>query len=98
MGRILRRIEMLDVLKIGGIEESSTYQAIFRKGELKGKAEGKAVEARAILLRLGTKKFGDPEQRVLDQVATEKDLKRLRDFLDRILDVTTWDDLLAPAS
>jgi predicted transposase YdaD len=100
--RIFRRIEMLDVLKIHGIEESSTYQAIFREGKAEGKAEGeligKAEEAREILLRLGRKKFGNPKQRILGQVATEQDLNRLGELLDRILDAKSWDDLLAPES
>jgi len=100
--RILRRIEMLDVLKIHGIEESSTYQAIFREGKAEGKAEGellgKAEEAREILLRLGGKKFGKPKPRILGQVAAEQDLNRLGELLDRMLDAKSWDDLLAPES
>jgi len=89
---------MMDVLKIHGIEESSTYQAVFRKGELKGKAEGRVVETRAILPRQGTKKFGKPKQRIPGQVATEQDLNRLGELLDRILDAKSWDDLFAPES
>ena len=43
---------------IRGIEESSVYQGIFRKGEAKGAIE----EARKTLLRQGRKKLGPPRR------------------------------------
>src|SRR5262249_22755895 len=101
------------ILGIRGIEESSVYQDIFAKGEAKGRAEGEAKgraegeakgraegeveEARQILLRQGRKKLGQPDERVLAQVAGISDPDRLNLLLDRILDVASWDELLAPA-
>jgi hypothetical protein len=68
---------------IQGLEESSVYQGILRK------------EARQSLLRLGRKKFGPPDPRVEAAIANLADLDRLHDLIDRILDVSTWDELLA---
>jgi predicted transposase YdaD len=81
------------VLGIRGIEESWVYQDIFTKG----RAEGEVEEARKILLGLGRKRLGEPAERVLAEVAAISDLDRLDLLLDRLLDVSTWDELLAPA-
>lgn len=88
---------------IRGIEESSVYQGILRKGEARGRAEGEArgraegalEEARRILIRHGTKKFGPPDQRADAQIVALDDLDRLHDLVDRVLDVAAWDELLA---
>jgi predicted transposase YdaD len=92
---------------IHGIEESSVYQGIFRKGETKGIAEGLAegladglakgavLKARKILLHQGSKKLGPPDERIAAEIASLDDVDRLDDLLDRVLDVSTWDELLA---
>ncbi|MFI5455257.1 MAG: hypothetical protein ACHRXM_07370 [Isosphaerales bacterium] len=92
------------ILGIRGIEESSVYQAIFAKGraegEVIGREEGVALgatqEARKNLLLLGRQKLGQPDERVLAQIADLTDLDRLDSLLGRILDVSSWDELLAP--
>jgi predicted transposase YdaD len=85
---------------INGIEESSIYQDILQKGEARGEARGRVQglieEARANLLRLGRRKLGQPAERVEAEIAAIDGLTRLHDLIDRILDVTTWDDLLSP--
>jgi hypothetical protein len=91
------------ILGIRGIEESSVYQGIFAKGEAKGRVEGqiqgRAEEARDVLLRLGRKKLGQPDEGVRTQVATIDDVDRLNALLERILDVSSWSELLtAPES
>ena len=68
---------------IEGLEESSVYQGILRK------------EARQVLLRQGRKRFGPPDPRVEATIATIADLDRLHDLLDRVLEVSTWEELLA---
>jgi hypothetical protein len=71
---------------IRGIEESSVYQDIFQKGA--------AEDARKILIRHGTKKFGPPGEQAMAQIAALDDLDRLHDLVDGVLDVATWDELL----
>ncbi len=75
------------VLGIQGIEESSVYQGIF--------AKGKAEEARMILLSLGPRKLGQPDEQVVTRITAIGDLDRLNILIHRIFDATTWDELLA---
>jgi hypothetical protein len=80
---------------IRGIEESSVYQGILRKGEAKGRAEGAVADARQVLLRLGRRKLGPPGEKVEAEITALGDLDRLHDLIDRILDVSSWDELLS---
>jgi predicted transposase YdaD len=100
------------ILGIRGIEESSVYQDIFAKGEAKGLSEGRVEgrvegrtegltegrigEARRVMLELGCKKFGEPEEAVRARISASDDVDQLNALLARILDVTTWDELLRP--
>jgi predicted transposase YdaD len=102
-----------NLLRIPGIEESSVYQDIFAKGEAhgrtegeargraegeaRGRAEGELDGVRKILIRLGEKRLGRPEGSVLDRIAAIDDLDRLNGLIDRTLEVSSWDELLAPA-
>lgn len=73
---------------IHGIEESTVYQGILRRGRVE--------EAKTVLLRLGRKRLGLTDARIEAQLSTLNDLDRLNDLLDRILEVSSWDELLAP--
>jgi hypothetical protein len=46
------------------------------------------------LLSQGRKKLGEPDVQVLSQISAIGELDRLNILLDRILDATTWVDLL----
>jgi hypothetical protein len=78
------------------MEESSTYQAILRKGRDKGLEEGRADEARSLLLRIGTRQFGPPDVDVRTRLDAVSDLGRLESLMDRMVDktVTSWAQLL----
>ena len=94
------------ILGIHGIEESSVYQDIFAQGEAKG--EGRRARAKRGACRgagghrrgptdiaaPGTKKFGPVSDAVETRIAALDDLDLLNDLLDRILDVSTWNELL----
>jgi predicted transposase YdaD len=82
------------VLDIRGIEESSVYQEIFAKGKAEGRAEGRLEQAREILLRQGSKELGRPGKKVQKAVAAMTDLERLHILQDRVLDATSWDEVL----
>jgi len=68
------------------------------EGEAKGRAEGAVEEARLALLRVGRKKLGEPDERVLSRLADLGDLERLNLLLEGVLDAACWDDLLAGLS
>jgi predicted transposase YdaD len=82
------------LLGIRGIEESSVYQGILKKGEAIGEAKGAAKEARTILLRQGSKRLGPPDERIRQRIAAITEMDRLRGLLNRILDVPSWDEIL----
>lgn len=73
------------------VEESAVVNEWIAKGE----ARGLALEARALILKLGAKKFGhvpasaDGALRLIDSV------ERLEAIAGRLFDATSWDDLLA---
>ncbi len=64
------------------------------EGEAMGRAEGLVDEAREILLRLGRKTLGQPDEQVLSRIAGIRDLDRLNSMIDRILEIRTWEDLM----
>ncbi len=84
---------------VQAVRESTTYQKILRDGRAEGRTEGHIEEARRMLLRLGTKRFGTPEAAVLAALENIGDVGRLEDLGDRILDpdVRDWNGLLGLA-
>ena len=81
--------ELIDRLLEGvqNMEESVTYQKILKKG--------RAEEAKRILKRQGSKRFGKPEPLIEAAIDAIADLDRLEQLSDRVLEVTGWEELLA---
>jgi Domain of unknown function (DUF4351) len=96
VGSIIERVSAM-LFGIRGIEESSVYQGILKKGSAEGIVEGRIEGVREIVLRQGRKKFGPPGQKIEAEINALSNLERLYELVDRILDVSSWDDLLAPA-
>jgi len=96
--------ELIDRLLEGvqTMKESVTYQKILREGLAEGRAlglevgraEGRAEEAKKILRRQGSKRFGKPDPAIDAVIDSTSDLVRLEQLVDRILDVQSWDELL----
>ncbi len=63
-------------------------------GRAKGLAEGRAEEARLTLLRLGRKKYGPPTPEQEAAVNAITYLARLEALGEKLLDVSSWDELL----
>lgn len=72
---------------VRNMEESATYQAIIRKGELEGRRDD--------LLVLGTKRFGEPSPQVLDIIKAIHDPQRLATLFRNAFDAASWTELLA---
>jgi predicted transposase YdaD len=73
------------------MKESTTYQFILEEGEAIGEVRG----ARNSLLALARKKFGRPPKKALAALEQIADVDRLVRMTEAVLDVTTWNDLLA---
>ena len=79
---------------------SSTYQKILEEDRAQvraeGRVEGRAEEARRFLRRQGTRRFGKPDAHIEAALDAIADLERLEQLSDRVLEVTAWEELLAP--
>jgi hypothetical protein len=82
---------------VQGMRESDTYLAILDEGALK--------HTRELVLRLGQKKFGPPPDALVKAVQgisglegtaeqARAELERLERLLERVLDVSSWQELL----
>lgn len=76
------------------MRESTTYQEILEEGEEKGRVAGKVAGKRDDLLKLATKRFGEPAAEMVARINSISDLDRLDTLLLRMLDVDGWDELL----
>jgi hypothetical protein len=52
-------------------------------------------ERKSVLRKLGEKRFGRPGRRIEAALKAIEDLDRLERMIDVILDVTSWNELLA---
>lgn len=66
-----------------------------QRGIERGIERGAAEGAREVLLRVGTRRFGPPSGAIQDALQSITAAERLESLADRVLDVETWDDLLA---
>jgi hypothetical protein len=72
---------------VHSMKDSTFYQMIVEEGEAKGR--------RAIVLRMGRKKFGPPTPEAEAALNAMDDVTRLDTLADRLLDVSSWDELLS---
>ncbi len=79
---------------ITSMRESSTIQAFIEEGLQQGRSEGKAQEARGIILLLGQMRFGAADDAVKSSLDEIHDLERLEALIKRIMIASSWDDLL----
>jgi predicted transposase YdaD len=81
------------------MEESVTYQAILRRGEQAGLQQGlqrgSTQGMTKLLLRQGHKRFGNPTAAQEARIVAITDSAKLEQLSDKILEVNTWDELLA---
>ena len=68
------------------MRESVTYQAILD--------EGRVEALQKVVLRQGRKRFGPPDESTSANLAAMDDVERLEVLSERLLDATSWQDLL----
>ncbi len=78
-------------MRIHGIEESVTYQAIVEEGEIKGTVRARQDD----ILQLGRRRFGSTSPNTEAALRGITDPERLTRLVDALLDVSSWDELLA---
>ena len=85
------------------MRDSLTYQAVLEegrtegeaKGRVEGEAKGRVEEARSLLRQLGERRFGPPSAPVAAALEGLTELQRIERATLRLLDATSWDDVLA---
>ena len=60
-----------------------------------GREEGRIEEFHRTIFRLGRRRFGEVDEAVRQQIAAIRDIDRLEDLTDRLLIVSSWDELMA---
>ena len=69
------------------MRESVTFQAILE--------EGRVEELHRVILRLGRRRFGEVDESVRLQIEAIRDIVVLEDLTERLLIVSSWDELMA---
>jgi predicted transposase YdaD len=78
-------------------EESVIVQKYLKKGRAQGRAEGlvkgQVREAKKLLKRWATRRFGSPNETATAALKAIDDLTRLEELCDRVLVVNSWQEL-----
>ncbi len=73
------------------MRESVTFQAILEEG----REEGSIRELHRMILRLGRVRFGEVDEAVRLQIEAMRDIVVLEDLSERLVIVSSWDELMA---
>lgn len=73
------------------MRESSVYQMILKEG----REEGQLTAARRMLLRIGGKCLGQPDETLRSAIETMEDLTRLEELMDRVVECRSWAEVFA---
>jgi hypothetical protein len=76
---------------VGVMNELTAYDEAVEEGEQRGKV----IQSHAILLRVGRKQFGPPDETTEVMLKSIQDLDHLNRLTDAILAVKSWSELLA---
>ena len=60
----------------------------------KGRAEGRAEEARTLILRLGTRQWGAVPPEIAKSLEAFKSVDRLEELVDRVVSCSSWDEFV----
>ena len=72
------------------MRESVTYQAILDEG----REEGRVEELHRMILRLGRRRFGEADEAIRQQIEAIRDIVVLEDLSERLVIVSSWDELI----
>ena len=75
-------------------DESSRLHYAITKGRMEGQIEGRTEATRAMLLRIGARRLGSPPPGLLAAIDAITDIERLENLADRVVEISSWDELL----
>ena len=79
------------------LRESSFYKLVHEEGVTVGEKKGRLEEARRMILRLGRRRFGPSTPEAEVALEAIEDQAKLESLGDRLVEVSSWEDLLAGA-
>ncbi|TVS09358.1 MAG: DUF4351 domain-containing protein [Planctomycetaceae bacterium] len=59
-----------------------------------GEQTGRIKELHRVILRQGRVRFGEADEATRQQIETMRDIDRLEDLTERLLMVSSWDELM----
>lgn len=96
MGLRYPRQSIAELLRgVHGMKDSVTYQAIVEEGRVEGEAKGILRARLEDLLLLGRRRFGDAKPEIESALRGIADADRLGRMIAALLDVSSWEELLA---
>lgn len=72
--------------RVRDMQESTMYQAVLSDG----RTEGRITGAKELLVRQGTKSFGEPDTAILAAIEAIRAVGRLKELDKRLLDPEVW--------
>ncbi|MHC5537061.1 RpnC/YadD family protein [Singulisphaera rosea] len=88
-----------EVWTVLDLKDSSIYQMILEegraKGKLEGRREGEIAGATKVLLKVGSDRFGPPDQATSEAIHALDDLDHITHLIERLLLIRGWDELLS---
>jgi len=82
------------VFQMLDLRVSSTYQSILQEGREEGREQGRADGERQLILLVGSKRFGEPDELIRAAIGQITSTDRLTQIADKLLDAASWQDLL----
>ena len=65
-----------------------------QKGRIEGEQKGKIEGERAIIVRLGRKRFGEPDAATLAKLDSIQSIERLDEISDRLITAANWNEAI----
>jgi hypothetical protein len=84
--RVRREVAQQVFRGVRAMRDSDTYMMIID--------EGREQEAKSLILIMGRKRFGPPDESITTRLNAVTDLDRLHRLAERMFDTTSWQDLL----
>ncbi len=88
-------VERLERL-LRSVLRMESWQDLRTVERAEGRAEGRMVEARRLLLLLGEKRFGAPDATIRATVEAINNVEQLERLVIKLIEVNSWQELLEP--
>jgi predicted transposase YdaD len=85
------------MVDLADIRDTPLYRVIASEVREESREEGRIVEARRLLVELGSEQLGVPDENTARMLAEIDEIAELERLIRRLFTATSWQELLAPA-